>query len=586
MKIRIGKDIHLKWTILTDGESIPLQGRNLTLELKSPSGKRTPLVFTIKDNALLFTWYGTEQKRVGDYILTLWENKGMVGQSAVDLVPALTLVEYSTQEDDSISGDIQSETLDLGTSSIERLGGCDCDITESEPLDEILDSDKYVVVRNNETRTITHELLKQSLEDKDTKENLIKTTWSELKALRDNKQLIVGCFYRITDYVTTTTQADTKSANHPFDVIVLATNDDTLGEEALAVLHEGDTYFADSNLSAWKLWYSLDNNKECFEWADEASGKGVIYRLIDEHQNDCPYDFKNILFYNIKLRSYKRTEDNFYYTFSGIVINENNKLVDLSVVKAAYGNIMRKYSNDMGALVLNGNILHASNTNVSSLYRTKFNYFDFQCSGNTLGGSGNYFAYGCYDNILVDYSSANTFGQGCNNNVATTTFGTVYNNTFGESCSSNTINTVVFKGNVIGKNCQGDVFATQCAFNNIGHDCKFVELKGDFMTYCVVDSGLYRKTISHGNIENKRISLDTKQKIKIFSLVEQYELVEELNNKISEQNKTINELITRIEALEQGSSANVTENTLVVNANVSNGVMSVKGGVNDGILKL
>lgn len=164
MKIRIGKDIHLKWTILTDGKSIPLQGRNLTLELKSPSGKRTPLDFTIKDNYLLFTWYGTEQKRVGDYILTLWENKGMVGQSAVDLVPALTLVEYSTQEEDSISGDIQSETLDLGTSSIERLGGCDCDITESEPLDEILDSDKYVVVHNNETRTITHGLLKQSIE--------------------------------------------------------------------------------------------------------------------------------------------------------------------------------------------------------------------------------------------------------------------------------------------------------------------------------------------------------------------------------------------------------------------------------------
>lgn len=163
MKIRIGKDIHLKWTILTDGESIPLQGRNLTLELKSPSGKRTPLDFTINGNALLFTWYGTEQKRVGDYILTLWENKGMVGQSAVDLVPALTLVEYSTQEDDSISGDIQSETLDLGTSSIERLGGCDCDITESEPLDEILDSDKHVVVHNNETRTITHGLLKQTI---------------------------------------------------------------------------------------------------------------------------------------------------------------------------------------------------------------------------------------------------------------------------------------------------------------------------------------------------------------------------------------------------------------------------------------
>jgi hypothetical protein len=26
------------------------------------------------------------------------------------------------------------------------------------------------------------------------------------------------------------------------------------------------------------------------------SGKGVIYRMIDEFGNDCPYDFKNVLY--------------------------------------------------------------------------------------------------------------------------------------------------------------------------------------------------------------------------------------------------------------------------------------------------
>jgi hypothetical protein len=159
MKIRIGKDIHLKWTILTDGESIPLQGRKLTLELKSPSGKRTPLYFTIKDNTLLFTWYGTEQKRVGDYILTLWENKGMVGQSAVDLVPALTLVEYSTQEDDSISGDIQSETLDLGTSSIDFTVFDAESLFQKEPIDKIEPSDILLVYRDGKIYTATKTIL-------------------------------------------------------------------------------------------------------------------------------------------------------------------------------------------------------------------------------------------------------------------------------------------------------------------------------------------------------------------------------------------------------------------------------------------
>jgi hypothetical protein len=164
MKIRIGKDIHLKWTILTDGESIPLQGRNLTLELKSPSGKRTPLVFTIKDNYLLFTWYGTEQKRVGDYILTLWENKGMVGQSAVDLVPALTLVEYSTQEDDSISGDIQSETLDLGTSSIEKSQSCINDLINAEEIDNIQLDDKLFVIRGGKVYSVKNSIVQGGLE--------------------------------------------------------------------------------------------------------------------------------------------------------------------------------------------------------------------------------------------------------------------------------------------------------------------------------------------------------------------------------------------------------------------------------------
>lgn len=55
---------------------------------------------------------------------------------------------------------------------------------------------------------------------------------------------------------------------------------------------------------------------------------------------------------------------------------------------------------------------------------------------------------------------------------------------------------------------------------------------------------------------------------------------------IKELNKKIIDLTTRIEALEQGSSANVTDNTLAAEANVSNGVMSVNGSVIDGILKL
>ena len=50
-----------------------------------------------------------------------------------------------------------------------------------------------------------------------------------------------------------------------------------------------------SDVSKWKAWYSFDNNTNNFPWADP-NGQGVIYRLIDEYGNDCPYDFKSIQF--------------------------------------------------------------------------------------------------------------------------------------------------------------------------------------------------------------------------------------------------------------------------------------------------
>lgn len=283
---------------------------------------------------------------------------------------------------------------------------------------------------------------------------MTETTWQELKDKRDNRQLIPGSLYRITDYNCTTTQENTQSAGHQFDIVLLALSEGKLAEEGWAMMHDNDVYsihcsdgvdikvyiniiyqeedeeaivnmvltdshlgtpmiipyesvssivdettktinlpievtstqllaemkeelpynyFQNSNLSAWKVWYCLDNDKNRFAWADDrvetvqayitttgsetmyhrnaerdrdgcfawygrggftyyttsetpsvgddiyyvngsklvlsgesvASytpeeildyyGRGVIYRLIDEWDNDVPYDFKNIL---------------------------------------------------------------------------------------------------------------------------------------------------------------------------------------------------------------------------------------------------------------------------------------------------
>ena len=276
------------------------------------------------------------------------------------------------------------------------------------------------------------------------KNGLIEVKWQELKDKRDNGQLIPGSLYRITDYNCTTTQQDTRSAGHQFDIVLLALGEDKLAEEGWAMMHDniydvtfadgvtkkcyiyspysgsanvvildtllgaeglgidGDifineddktatveypitdldeenvpyNYFQNSNLSAWKVWYCLDNDKSRFAWAEKdvptftcninvpsagwsfenvrvirdygadydgryayvvingetatniatdrelkdsgdytiylsvyvsanahveilsssVNGRGVIYRLIDEFNNDIKYDFKNIQF--------------------------------------------------------------------------------------------------------------------------------------------------------------------------------------------------------------------------------------------------------------------------------------------------
>lgn len=79
------------------------------------------------------------------------------------------------------------------------------------------------------------------------------------------------------------------------------------------------------NVSAWKIWYCLDNDKERFSWANAESGRGVIYRMIDENGNDVAYDFKSIKFWNASKQKYQYT---FEDVFGDEVSNKckNNKI--------------------------------------------------------------------------------------------------------------------------------------------------------------------------------------------------------------------------------------------------------------------
>ena len=144
-------------------------------------------------------------------------------------------------------------------------------------------------------------------------------TYSQLVTAKGNSTLEPGMFYRITDYATTTTQPNTQSAGHNFDVVVLALANNKLSDDAYAMLHSGDTYFADSNLSAWRIKYTTDNDTSRFGWADTTNGKGVIYYMKDEYNNECPYDFKNIQF---KRWAITRIENANNYTYDVSLMTE------------------------------------------------------------------------------------------------------------------------------------------------------------------------------------------------------------------------------------------------------------------------
>lgn len=145
----------------------------------------------------------------------------------------------------------------------------------------------------------------------------ISLTYAELKALRDSGKLVPGQLYRITDYVTVMNETITdptsgqtfythmKSAGHPFDIIVMATSESEISQNASAMHHEGDEYFANSELGAWQIRYRFaDPNKYMLDALLPEDNKGYIYWMRDEFGNECGYDFKNILFERYKLKDY------------------------------------------------------------------------------------------------------------------------------------------------------------------------------------------------------------------------------------------------------------------------------------------
>ena len=164
-------------------------------------------------------------------------------------------------------------------------------------------------------------------------------TYEELKELVVSYGLVPGSKYRITDFVSIYTEGEiylNKSAGHQFDIIVTAKTNSELYSQASAALHEGDDYFSNCDLSKWELKYNINSKNEI--------GKGEIYYMKDEFDNEANYDFKNCLFKikNTNSKFLGDTTEIYAYTFSLLSADFNN-IKDFSLTGQAKNNSVYNY---------------------------------------------------------------------------------------------------------------------------------------------------------------------------------------------------------------------------------------------------
>ena len=250
---------------------------------------------------------------------------------------------------------------------------------------------------------------------------LIETTYKQLRYLKDISSLIPGALYRITDYVTTTVQSETRSAGHQFDVIVTAISENEFNENAKVCKHKGDTYFQNCDLNAWEIKYSIYNDVDRFAWADyypknigstttstisptntettsttlppgyaiNEEGKGVIYYMKDDRGNVCHYDFKNILFYSEDYGKYYFTfnlgnDHEKDYTIEAYKQNLSDKVCSNNIIDIAY---------DDSIQILNNIIIF-----------TNEDYKEYGCINNVFG-------INCENIIVYNLINNCTFGS-------------------------------------------------------------------------------------------------------------------------------------------------------------------------------
>ncbi len=186
---------------------------------------------------------------------------------------------------------------------------------------------------------------------------------------------------------------------------------------------------------------------------------GVIYRMIDEYGNDCPYDFKNIKFYNgIPFTGSATEADNklkYSYTFDG-VINGQTTIVDNGAETIA--NIQNPYSDasNIGDKSLNGSCINNVITNTGN---------------GTIYSLPNVFFRLDFSSQMVNNTFINCSDTGCINKGYPLTNGaniSMVNNVFKE-CNTFDIFGYSTITNTTFYDCSGKLFCTPESYSTINN---------------------------------------------------------------------------------------------------------------------
>lgn len=128
--IRIGNDINVKWSIFGDDTPYILEGKDVSLYLCTPFGKRKAEGFSIVGNQITWTFAGKDQSRTGKYSLELVVNADKEGQMTTDACNFVNLVSCSCKVGGADEANVTTESIEL-TSELGFLPYDDAELREA-----------------------------------------------------------------------------------------------------------------------------------------------------------------------------------------------------------------------------------------------------------------------------------------------------------------------------------------------------------------------------------------------------------------------------------------------------------------------